>query len=223
MPAGTFWGEVMRNVALFKGFPVSIMHQHFNRLMAQKGITKKAEYAAWMFLGLSTMGMLGEQMNNLASGKDPVVMDPSSKEGRNAWYRAIMRGGAFGLLGDLVFGDVNRWGGGLWQGLLGPVARQAEDTVKLTLGNIQQLAQGAETNAGRELSRFVQAMTPGRSAWFAKLALERLIFDQLDYALDPNASEAFRRVEQRAQNELGQQFFWRPGQTTPDRAPGTAR
>ena len=218
-PAGTFWGEVMRNTALFKGFVITIMHQHFSRIIAQKGIRKKAEYAAFLFIAMSSIGAIGEQMNHIASGRDPADMDPSTPEGRAFWASAVVRGGSLGLFGDITFQDANRWGGGLFNGLLGPVAGQFEDFYKLSFGNLQELAADKNTNAGRELSKIIQTNTPGRSAWFGKLAFERLIFDQLDYLLDPNADEAFSRVEQYARERSGNDYFWRPGSTAPDRLP----
>ncbi len=130
-----------------------------------------------------------------------------------------MRGGSLGLVGDIIFADQNRWGGGLWDGLLGPVAGQVEDVTKLTLGNAQELLAGDDTNAGRELSRFIEANTPGRSLWYTRLAFERIIFDELDWMLDPKASAAFRATEQRAREEHDQRFFSRPGKGLPQRSP----
>jgi hypothetical protein len=222
-PAGSFWGEVMRNTALFKGFPVSIMHQHYSRLMAQAGPMKKAQYAAWLVLGMTSVGALSEQMNQIASGKDPINMDPATPEGRAFGVKALVRGGSGGLFADIVFRDANRWGGGVWEGLLGPVARQTGDAFKLTVGNAQEVLAGEDTNAGRELSRFIQQNTPGRSAWYAKLALERLVFDQLDHALDPRSRESARKVEQRAREDFKQKFFFKPGKLTPRRAPDLSK
>ena len=217
-PAGTFWGEVMRNTALLKGFATSIMHTHMSRTMAQSGITGKAQYAAFLIIGMTVFGALSEQMNNIASGKDPAPMDLSD-EGRKFWLKAIVRGGSLGLLGDTALRDVNRFGGGIWDTLIGPVGRQGQDALKLTLGNLQQKAAGEDTHFGREASRFIQQNTPFRSAWYGKLALERIAFDQLDYMLDKNASKNFRRVQQKAKKEFDQKYFWRPGRIKPDRAP----
>ena len=46
------------------------------------------------------------------------------------------------------------------------------------------------------------------------LALERMA--------DPDAAARFRRIEQRAKRETGQQFFWRPRRRVPERAPDLA-
>ena len=49
--------------------------------------------------------------------------------------------------------------------------------------------------------------------------MERLIFDQLEAAIDPNAARSFRRIEQGARRDYGQRFFWKPGKTAPERRP----
>ena len=97
---------------------------------------------------------------------------------------------------------------------------QVPSAIKLTLGNIQELiAEGETRNAGRELSRFIEANAPGRSLWYARLAFERLIFDELEAAIDPNAAKSFRKIEQGARRDYGQRFWWRPGTTLPRREP----
>jgi len=205
-PAGTFWGEVMRNTALFKGFPMAIMHQHGSRMIAQRGAMAKGQYAAHLILGMTALGALSEQLVQVSRGKDPLDMTEPS-----FWPKAMMRGGSLGLLGDIVFQDQNRFGGGLWEGILGPVAGQVEDVSKMTVGNVQELLAGEKTNAGRELSRFVEQNFPGRTNWYTRLAMERILFDEIDRALDPRANAAFRAIEQRAQTDNKQKFFSRPG------------
>ena len=41
----------------------------------------------------------------------------------------------------------------------------------------------------------------------APLALERLIFDQLEAAIDPNAAQSFRRIEQGARRDYCAAFL----------------
>ena len=215
-PAGTFWGEIMRNSALFKGFPVTVLNLHMRRLMAQRGITRKAEYVAWLFIGTTVIGALGEQLSQISKGRDPLDMnDPKF------WAKSAMRGGGIGLFGDFLFADQNRYGGGIVSSFAGPVlGSQIPKALKLTLGNIQELvAEGEARNPGRELSRFIEANAPGRSLWYTRLAMERLIFDELEAAIDPNAARSFRRIEQGARRDYRQRFFWRPGTRAPQRAP----
>ena len=63
------------------------------------------------------------------------------------------------------------------------------------------------------------AIAPGRSLWHTRLAMERLIFDELEAVIDPRAANSFRKIEQGARRDYGQKFFWRPGTRAPQRAP----
>ena len=215
-PAGTLWGEIMRNSALFKGFPVTVMHLHLQRLMAARGLARKGEYLAWLIIGTTVMGALGEQLSQISKGRDPLDMTD-----KRFWAKAAMRGGGIGLFGDFLFADQNRFGGGIVGSLAGPVlGSQLPRAVSLTLGNLQELAaEGEARGAGRELARFIEMNAPGRSLWYARLGLERLIFDELEAAIEPNASRSFRMIEQRARRDYRQRFWWRPGRRAPQRAP----
>ncbi len=101
--------------------------------------------------------------------------------------------------------------------IAGPVlGTQFDQVARLTAGNLQELfKEGEAKKAGRELTRFVELMTPGRSLWYARLAMERLIFDEMQKMIDPNANAAFRRIERSALRERGQSFFSPPGSGFP--------
>ncbi len=58
-----------------------------------------------------------------------------------------------------------------------------------------------------------------RSVWYARLAMERLVFDELEAAIDPNAARSFRMIEQSARRDYQQRFFWKPGTRAPQRLP----
>lgn len=144
-------------------------------------------------------------------------MDATTETGCAFWFQALARGGGLGIFGDFLFSDVNRYGGGIWNTIAGPVlGTQLDQATRLTVGNLQELIkEGEAKNAGRELTRFAELMTPGRSLWYARLAMERLIFDEMQKMIDPNANAAFRRIERRAHRERGQSFFSPPGSGFP--------
>lgn len=163
------------------------------------------------------LGALGEQLSQISKGRDPLNMDGTTEKGRAFWLKALTRGGGLGIFGDFLFSDVNRFGGGILNTLAGPVfGTQVPSATRLSIGNLQELVkEGKMRNPGRELTRFVQLMTPGRSLWYGSLAMERLIFDEMQKMIDPNAAQAFRRIEQRARRERGQSYFSPPGRGLP--------
>jgi len=215
---GTALGAFMRNVATLKSFSLTLAYMHLNRAInADLPTMTRAKFAAQMILGATLLGGLAVQLKQIAAGKDP--MDMSSPK---FWGAAAATGGGLGIFGDFLFADVNRFGGGWSNTILGPVlGQEIPKAAKLTLGTAQQLlAKGETKGKGREIVDFARLMTPGRSLWYTSLAFDRLIVDTLQQQLDPNYSESFRRREDSARRDYGQAFFSPPGSGfPPPRAP----
>ena len=103
--------------------------------------------------------------------------------------------------------------------IAGPVAGFASDVINLTTGNLQEAVYGEDTKIASELINFAARYTPGSSFWYARLASERLILDQLRLQTDPKARAKMRRLETRYRKEFGQQYWWKPGEVQPRRSP----
>ena len=121
--------------------------------------------------------------------------------------------------GDFMFSNINRFDRGLAETIVGPVVGFADDMRQLTLGNLVEAASGEDTNVASEMIYFAGRYTPGSSLWYARLGLERLVMDQLRLQTDPKASSKMRRLESRYRREYGQQYWWKPGEVQPRRAP----
>ena len=215
---GTLPGEVMRSLSQFKSFAAvfaMIYGQRSARLLINRDSRKLGlGYVAALGLSSTLFGALALQLKQVAAGRDPRPMDEAGFYGA-----AFAQGGGLGLYGDFLFGDLNRFGGGLQSTVAGPVVQRGGDFLNLTLGNAIQLAQGDETHFGRELVAFARGNVPGGNIWYARLAFERGFLDNLQYALDPSAADAFRRKQQFWSREFGQDFWWKPGAAAPDRTP----
>ena len=89
----------------------------------------------------------------------------------------------------------------------------------LTAQNLVDAAKGDETKFGRELAKFAEPYTPGSNVWYSRLLLQRLWWNNLQRLLDSNPEESFFR-QQRSLEQWGYgQFWWRPGEPQPSRAP----
>jgi hypothetical protein len=214
---GTFAGEFARSTMQFKAFPITILSTHVMRAVHQAGWQGRASYAAQMLIATTMMGALAYQLKQIAAGKDPI--DMTGENAGQFWTAAALQGGGAGIIGDFLFADQNRYGGGLTATVAGPTLATAGDFLKLTVGNVQQLAAGDETHFGRELTKFVQANTPGQSLWYARTAFQRILFDNLQRMADPEADKAFRRLERFYEREYGQDYWWAPGEAAPDNLP----
>jgi hypothetical protein len=199
---------------MYKNFSVTVLNTHIARGLALDGVSAKGRYLGGFVVTATLMGALAMQLKEISKGRDPVEMDTPE-----FWGAAMLQGGGLGIFGDFLFSNRNRFGGGLAETVGGPVVGAANDILNLTAGNIFQLVQGEDMNLGREMIDFASRYTPGSSMWYTRLAMERLVTDQVRMMLDPDAPARMRRLERRYMNERGQEYWWRPGQTSPDRAP----
>ena len=55
--------------------------------------------------------------------------------------------------------------------------------------------------------------------WYARLAFERMVEDEIEVMLNPEAIARFRRIEKRARKDFDQRYWSRPGRGLPQRAP----
>lgn len=211
---GTIPGEVVRSFAMYKNFSVTILNTHIARGLSLNGQIAKGRYLAAFAITATLMGALTMQLKEISKGRDPMSMDTPE-----FWGAAMLQGGGLGIFGDFLFSQTNRFGGGLAETVAGPVVGLANDVRNLTIGNIQQFITGEDTNAAREMVDFAAKYTPGASLWYVRLGIERLIVDQARLMVDPDAANKMRRLERKYQTERNQEYWWRPGQTAPSRAP----
>jgi hypothetical protein len=214
---GTVGGEFRRFTLQYKSFPVTMMSTHLMRGISHWG-QGGGLYLAKLGVDLTVMGALAIQLKQLANGKDPRDMTEAK-----FWGASFIQGGGAGIVGDFLYAGLNRAQAGFYMTTIGgPAAKLLDDTVSLTGWNIQGAITGERTNFGREMVKFLRNNTPGSSLWYSRLAMDRLIWDQLQSALDPEYRRAFKRTEDRARKDYGQSYWWRPGEAAPQRAPDLA-
>lgn len=217
---GSIPGEIAKSFAMYKTFPIAVLHTHLMRGLSLDGTLARGRYVAGFIVSMTLMAALGVQMKEISKGRDPLPMfDEDGVPDPKFWGNAVLAGGGLSLLGDFLFANRNRYGGGMAETVAGPVVGLANDLGNLTIGNVQQLVTGENTNFGRELVDFSARYFPGNSIWYWRLATERLITDQVRLMTDPKASERMRRLEMRYMRERGQEYWWRPGETAPGRGP----
>jgi hypothetical protein len=213
---GTLQGELARYFSQFKSFSVAVMQLHVMRIGREWARGHKigsARHAGALLLASTLLGAVALQLKALRDGKDPQEMDKP-----DFWGRALVQGGGLGIWGDFLLADTNRFGGTWAETLAGPTVGRLENAWNLTAGNVRQLATDKDTNAGRELVKFLDANTPVASLWYVKLAWQRVVLDQLQELMDPEAAAAFRRRQAYAEKQ-GTEYWWTPGDVAPERAP----
>ena len=210
---GTVYGEAGRAFWLFKSFPLSIIARHMERVKEIPSIGGKMQYSASLIIPLTLLGGMSLQLKDMVNGKDPREMD------EKFWVAAFIQGGGVGIFGDILytgFGGDSRGGQANWTGILGPVFGTAFDAADMSLGNAGKAAAGKKTNFAASSIRLARQNAPFVGLWYAKGAVDHVLTYELQEAVNPGFK---RRMQSRAKKEYGQDYWWSPDSTLPDRLP----
>lgn len=206
---GTFTGEAMRTGVLFKSFMVGMIRQVLPRVYGVEGSRGyKAGIVAQYVLSMMVAGAVSTQLRTMARGLNP--RDMTEPE---FWLAAGAQSGGLGIFGDFMFADANRFGQGLVSSLAGPQLRMVEDLHKLTIGNIQQAAQGKDTHFAAEAMQATKNYAlPYVNAFYTRAALDHLIFFTAQEAANPGY---LRRMKQNVENTQNTTWFYPPDENLP--------
>lgn len=222
--AGTVGGELLRSMMLFKSFGMAIVQKHWRRIQNIEEGAGKVAYGAAMMTSLTLFGAVSMTLKDLAAGKDP--RDATTKE---FWTAAFLQGGGFGIFGDILYtgmGGNSRGGQANWMNLLGPVIGTGLDGVNVARKGVGWAVGDAEDadelsrSFGAEALRFAKSNTPLVNLWYTRAGIEHIWFHDMQEHLSPGY---LRKMERRARKEYGQEFWWEPGESLPERAPDLER
>jgi hypothetical protein len=215
---GVLQNEIWRSGGQFKMFGLSVgllQGQRIAAEMTQRGLYRGAGYAAALLITTTLYGALAMQLKELAKGRDPRPMDDPK-----FWGGAIFQGGGLGIYGDFISSESSRTGGGLAQTIAGPTADVVGGGLSILSQTFSRKVYGEEGgNAARDMVRFLGQNTPGGSLWYIRLAYERVLLDELQRQADPQAHAAFRRKVSKQLKDYGNNYWWKPGTSAPQRGP----
>lgn len=210
---GTVEGEAMRLMTQFKSFPVAVIQKTLGREVYGRGaaadssLIKALRNGNGEMLGLTQLliwttlfGYGAMTMKDLSKGRTP--RDPTAPA---TWGASMLQGGAMGIYGDFLFGELKtRFGGGPLGTALGPTAATTEDIADL----IGRAMEGDDL-AAKSLS-VALSNTPFANLFYTRAALDYLFLYQLRENLNPGY---LRRMEKRVEKENNQEFILKPSQT----------
>ncbi|RWI96096.1 hypothetical protein [Mesorhizobium sp.] len=229
---GTVGGELLDFLLQYKSFGLSftaLQMEAIGEMAATRGggtgfRRSGLAYFAPMAIMLTLGGAAYLQIKSLLDFKKPEEIDPRKNPG--FWFRAGIQGGGFGLFGDFVKSTENRFGQSMLESLAGPGVAFIGDTAGLTAGTLlaatrSETAKGKEktfmekANPGRKLTQYLRRYTPViASHWLTRGVYNRLVLDNLQWMLDPNADMSFKAQIGLAKKN-GTPYMVKPGQLTP--------
>jgi hypothetical protein len=218
------YGSAMRAISssffMFKSFPINMMFNYLMPALAQAAQGKVAPLMT-MAVGGTVFGAVALQAKQMVMGKDPRDMEDGK-----FWAAAAAQGGGMGLFGDYLFKDQGRFGRGFLTDMLGPMFGFGNDVSRLFMGNFQGALTEDDFSTSKlwgDMTKFTQRYTPAASLWYARLALERGLFDTINKMVNADFDNQAARVARKYEKEYGQKQFWKAGELLPQRAPDLSK
>jgi hypothetical protein len=207
--AGTVWGETARFIAQFKSFGVALLQRVAGREIYGRGYDTLGDYLkngkgdmlglVHLMLMMSVFGYGAMSIKDMLKGRAP--RDPLAPK---TWVASMLQGGAFGIYGDFLFGEMkNRMGGGFVQTIAGPVLGTADDIMDIW-GRLR-----SGDDAAAQSFRLLISNTPFLNLFYTRIALDYLFI----YNIQENLNAGYlRRMERRIEKENDQTFLIKPSE-----------
>ncbi len=219
MAKGTVERVLREAIFKFQGFSLTTLLSQIDFAMHYPGLNGKLNALAFgtrfaiqsMMLGALTMSL-----KDIAQGKEPrSLKDPLYA------VQAMMQGNMLGL-GYLVNPIANQVQYGKPKTATDVLASVAPPAFKIvadaiaTVGNstIKIFDPEKRKEIALDLIKFLERNKPIDLP--VKVIAQRLIYDQLEKLVNPDFAKDARAVAKRLKDQTGQEFFWQPGEATPD-------
>lgn len=212
-------GAILHSFSMYKNFPLTFFQQYGQYAMTTKTAQGRLGFVAGLAAATTVSGAIGVQLNEMKNGRDP--MDMTSGK---FWLKSFMKGGGAGIWGDFLYSTTNDFGGGPAETVAGPLTGVVGDGIGLVLGEAGDLfaaesLEDYDSQLPKRLVDFAHRYTPGSNLWYAQGAFNKLFWEHLENAADPEASERRQRRMNNQERTYGNEYFWEPGEAFPQRAP----
>lgn len=199
---GTLAGEVIRYVMQFKGYPLAFTTRIGGRALFAHGkdasFLDRSAHIGSLVAGLTVAGYMSMTAKDMLKGYWPPrnPMDPK------VIMAAMQQGGAWGIYGDFLFSQTNRFGGGLLATALGPTFGTAGDAWDI-FNDARDLAMSGGEDSFSASKAFTLAMgnVPFANLHLLKPAMDFLFVNSIREALSPGY---LRRQRKTRMTEYGQ-------------------
>lgn len=210
---GTVMGEIARFVGHLKKFPTEFARGQVGRSLLGRAdaetplwsVIKSGDFnvpaVVHMVVANTVLGYMAMTAKDLAKGKEP--RDPDHWK---TWLAALQQGGGLGIYGDFLFGEFNRFGGGMVETLAGPVVGQASTMLRAW----SMIRDGQD--AGATTVNAIKGMVPFANLFYTRAALDYLIMYQIAEMVSPGS---LARTERRMEKDYGQRFIIPPSHVIP--------
>lgn len=217
---GTGAGEALRFLSQFKMWPVAAMNQILEREIYMSLSKSEAAFNIGKIIAIGVpAGYMRMSINDLVTGRP--TRDPTDPK---TLLAAAAQSGGLGILGDFLFGETSRMGGGLISTLGGPVISDADQLVQIFNRAKNDLDPDSHHKNGKfadiwpDLAHFAVHHVPFANLVYLKGALDYMLWYHLYEAASPGWWERTNRRLQKEQGRTMQGYV--PGAGVPWGVPG---
>lgn len=219
----TLVGVLLHSFATFKNFPLTYYTVMGRHAMVQPTAKGRIGFIASMAAATTISGLIAVQMKELTKGREAIPMfDEEGNPNYKLFGKAFVTGGGAGIWGDFLFSGVNAYGQGPQDAVAGPLVDILGDVTQIAFGDIimdsAKFMVGEETDGklGEHLVALGRKVQPGQNLWYAELIFQRMFWDSIEDAVDPEAPSKRRRKEGKRKDEYGNDYWWHLGDKTPE-------
>lgn len=213
---GSLAREATATFLQFKTFPITVMLQTLRDQMFDPRLavrTTRIADAAKLAIYASIIGGGVVQLNHIVNGRD--FEDPYTLA---FFFKSIAQGGSLGVLADAVRLSSETSRARVAEQLLPPAAGLAVDITTNLAGAGSAAIDEDYDKIAKSVINTINNQTPGRT-FYTKLAIERLIYDQMEDLIRPDSYKDWRRYQRSLNKRTGQGLWWQQGELVPDRLP----
>lgn len=212
-------GALLHSFSMYKNFPLTFFQMYGQYAMTTKTAGGRLGFISGLAAATTVGGAIAVQLNELKSGRDPIPMDNAK-----FWLKSFMKGGGAGIWGDFLYGATNTFGGGPAETAAGPLVGIVGDAAGVVLKEIGDLynaedLENYDSKFPQRLVDFSHRYVPGSNLWYAQTVFNKLFWEHLENAADPDASEKRQRRAQKQKQTYGNEYYWEQGEPLPERGP----
>jgi hypothetical protein len=202
-PATEPWSLYLRTMAQLMVFPAGIHFTYWKKIWQAPTIRERLWRLGTFITYATAAGAAITQIKDVLNGKKPHPMNT-----KEFWIRAMLNGGAGGIIGDILYNSLQFAGSSNRAST--PLGQVLNDIKRLTVGNAERFAEGKDMHLGADASRVAWDLFPFKVPGI-KLVVERTLMDSILEQSDPAAYRRLLKFQREQEREQGQGYWWRTG------------
>jgi hypothetical protein len=205
-PTNTAANELIKVGTQFKTFGISVMVSNFSMMLDKGlGVGTRLAYGTSLITTTTIMGVLISMLKDAAKGKTPKDITPKTV------LEGFVQGGVGGPVADIFLNDPKMFGG--VPGMIGgPTVGDLQRIITVMHGSYKEAMETGKAWENKLLPAIEKAgeeLAFPLRLWYTRIAVERLMLDQVRRFTDPDYYSRLQRTEKWMRKQ-GQEYWSKP-------------